>query len=150
MPLTDEFIKERHAEWLQEAGPNPDFEKISVINEKLRALYVLQTTAGTMSPQKAMSLYMVRTDVANEILPLYSVEAEEAPRVRRSDRNQAMLDWCAQNVGVEIATKDFAELHGISYPTALKFITDRPDVFWKVGRGTYEVRDPKADRENKV
>jgi hypothetical protein len=38
------------------------------------------------------------------------------------------------------------EVSGLSAPTVRKFIGDRVDLFRKLKRGVWEVRDPKADR----
>lgn len=147
MKITDEIIKQRHSEWLKETDLG-NYEELSVLNEKLRALYVLQTTDGSMKPAAALSLYMVRQEIAKEILAEFGAEfIEEKNLPSRREKYSSIQEWCSNNVHAHVTTKQLAEIGNISYPTALKYISDRPDVFWKVGRGTYEVRNPSEDRK---
>lgn len=146
--LSDDFIKQQYKSWWQEVGKNPSYEDISYLGEKLRALYVLQVTEGNLKPAAAMNTYMVRPDVAKEILAEFAgVELEVSCKTKRTDKYSAIQAWCKENVFAQVSAKEVAELGDISYPTALKYITDHPDVFWKISRGTYEVRDPVEDRK---
>lgn len=146
--LSDDFIKQQYKSWWQEVGENPSPEDISYLGEKLRALYVLQVTEGNLKPAAAMSTYMVRPDIAKEILAEFAgVELEVNCKTKRTDKYSAIQAWCKENVFAQVSAKEVAELGDISYPTALKYITDHPDVFWKISRGTYEVRDPVEDRK---
>jgi hypothetical protein len=146
--LSDEFIKQQYKSWWREVGENPSPEDISYLGEKLRALYVLQVAEGNLKPAAAMSTYMVRPDVAKEILAEFAgVELEVNCKTKRTDKYSAIQAWCKENVLAQVSAKEVAEIGDISYPTALKYITDHPDVFWKISRGTYEVRDPVEDRK---
>lgn len=146
--LSDDFIKQQYKSWWQEVGENPSPEDISYLGEKLRALYVLQVTEGNLKPAAAMNTYMVRPDIAKEILAEFAgVELEVNCKTKRTDKYSAIQAWCKENVFAQVSAKEVAELGDISYPTALKYITDHPDVFWKISRGTYEVRDPVEDRK---
>lgn len=151
MFLTDEYIRQRYREWLGDVDSLVGEERSQRLNwaqEKQRALWVLQATDGKMSAAKAMSLYMIRQDIAKEILAEFDTGQNGEPAARpRKEKYSTLNSWCRENVGAQITTKELAELGEISYPTALKYIADRPDVFWKVARGTYEVRDPAADRK---
>lgn len=73
-----------------------------------------------------------------------------APRssdyLTRKDQYEIILDWCKRNVFEEVTVDSLAELSGLSAPTVRKFIGDRLDVFRKLRRGVWEVRDAKADR----
>lgn len=64
----------------------------------------------------------------------------------RKDQYTIILDWCKRNVFEEVTVDSLVELSGLSAPTVRKFIGDRLDVFRKLRRGVWEVRDPKADR----
>jgi len=57
-----------------------------------------------------------------------------------------ILDWCKRNVFEEVTVEALVELSKLSEPTVRKFIGERTDVFRKLRRGVWEVRDPKADR----
>jgi hypothetical protein len=147
--LTDEFIRKERASWIKELGENFSFEELTYVNEKLRAMFVLQTTHGNMRPPAAMSLYMVRDDVAKEILEKYvGIDTEFETKAKRSDKYSAIQAWCKENVLAQVSTKEIADIGEISYQTALKYISDHPDMFWKISRGVYEVRDPVEDRKN--
>lgn len=151
MFLTDDYIRKRYSEWLGDIDSmvgEERSERLSWAQEKLRALWVLQATEGKMSASKALSLYMVRKDVAKDILAEFDSGDDEGQALRpRKEKYSALNSWCKENIGYQVTTKELAEIGEISYPTALKYITDRPDIFWKVARGTYEVRDPAADRK---
>lgn len=66
--------------------------------------------------------------------------------VKREDKYQSIIDWTQEHLFEEVTPQDIMEVGNISYPTALKFIGDRPDIFRKIKRGVYELRDPIADR----
>lgn len=150
MFLTDEYIRQCYKEWLGDIDSLVGEERskrIAEASERQRALWVVQATQGKMPLSKAMSLYMVRQDVAKEILEKYDVDDSGNASRPRKEKYSAIKEWCNENVGVQTTAKQIAEIGEISYPTALKYISDHPDVFWKVVRGVYEVRDPAADRK---
>jgi hypothetical protein len=151
MFLTDEYIRQRYRAWLGEIDQLVAEERDKRIHdagEKMRALWVLQSTDGKMSAAKAMSLYMVRPDIAKEILAEFDkLDDGDNNQKKRRDKYSAIQEWCLENVGVQVGAKQLAEIGEISYPTALKYISDHPDIFWRVVRGVYEVRDPAADRK---
>lgn len=66
--------------------------------------------------------------------------------VKREDKYQYIIDWTQEHLYEQVTPQDIMDIGGISYPTALKFIGDHPDIFRKVKRGLYELRDPLADR----
>lgn len=153
MKLTDAFIeREWESWWAEHPEENPSADVIATVNEKLRALHILKSTSGNMRPEAAMSLYMVRPDVASFVLAKYcdaapAIENNKKPQ-KRSDKYAAVYAWAENNVGSHATPKQVAEIASVSYPTALKIVATRPDVFRKVGHGVYEIRDPKKDREN--
>lgn len=67
--------------------------------------------------------------------------------LERENKHQTIINWCAKNLFAETTVADLANLSGLSEVSVRKLIKDRPDLFRKVGYGTYEVRNPKADRE---
>jgi hypothetical protein len=66
--------------------------------------------------------------------------------VKRVEKYQSIIDWTQEHLFEQVTPQQIMEVGDISYPTALKFIGDRPDIFRKMKRGLYELRDPKADR----
>lgn len=151
MKLTDEYIKRRHGEWIDgidNLDPTVREQLISDANEKLRALYVLQSTDGKMPAAKALTLYMVRPEIAKEILADHGSESgNETGSPSRREKYLAIESWCRENIGAVTTPREVSDVGNISYPTALKYIADHPDIFWKAGHGKYEVRDPIADRK---
>ena len=65
---------------------------------------------------------------------------------KRADKYEAIYAWASERVFEHISPKQIMEVGNISYPTALKLIENRPDIFKKVKNGVYEIRDPKEDR----
>jgi hypothetical protein len=148
MLLTIDLIHKQYREWIDELGENYSPEELSHVSEKLRALYVLKTTEGQMRPATAFSLYMIRQEAAKEILEMYSFnETDIQPKSKRVNKQSSIISWCKEHVHEQVTPKQISEIGEISYPTALKYINDRPDLFWKVARGVYEVRDPAEDRK---
>lgn len=112
-------------------------------SEVLRAKWIIfsnkeQNWAHTLSK------YLVASSV---IHALTGENVIPEKRERRSDKYQKLIDWCKENHLVQITPNDLAEVGGISYPTALKFINDRPDLLVKIKRGIYECRDPEIVRK---
>ena len=69
-------------------------------------------------------------------------------KVPRGEKYQNIVDWTQEHLYEEVTPQTIMDVGGISYPTALKFIADHPDIFRKIKRGIYELRDPVADRES--
>ncbi len=67
--------------------------------------------------------------------------------VKRVEKYQTIIDWTQEHLFEHITPQQVMDIGNISYPTALKFIGDRPDIFRKMKRGLYELRDPQADRK---
>lgn len=87
----------------------------------------------------------VRKAVPYPVIEAMIHETDKVP-VKRSDKYQSIIDWTQEHLYEEVTPQTIMDIGGISYPTALKFISDRPDIFRKVKRGVYELRDPQADR----
>lgn len=102
-------------------------------------------TNPSWSVKELVSYYSIDQRVAAEIFGVDQVEPEK--KVKRSDKYDAIFSWCQDNVFAQVSPNEIAELGEISYPTALKLVNDRPDIFRKIKRGLFEIRDPKADRE---
>jgi hypothetical protein len=68
-------------------------------------------------------------------------------RHKRKDKYETVKQWCLDNHLVQTTVQKIAEIGEFSYPTALKFINDRPDLFYKIKRNLYEVRNPSIVKE---
>lgn len=148
--LTSEQIKAEytgsHNELMEKYGDPTNIPRDDkfLIGERMRARYCVQTNPS-WTPEQIVSYYSIDRRVAQE---LFGVDKEAvAKKQKRVDKYDAIKEWCAENVFAEVTPVQLAEIGEISYQTALKYIDNNPHTFRKVGRGKYEVRDPKADRE---
>lgn len=116
-----------------------------IISERLRAAYCLATAGDIRNPVEVMKYYSVDRKVWDFFID--EIPEDMNKRVKRADKYQSILDWAKDKLFEQITPQDVMEVGEISYPTALKFIGDNPQVFRKMKRGLYEIRDPKADRE---
>ena len=73
---------------------------------------------------------------------------EFAPKKRKDAYKVAILAWAAENVGAIVTASALAAQCDTTSSSVRGFINERPDMFWAAKKkGSYEVRDPKADRE---
>ena len=78
----------------------------------------------------------VRVQVPIADLARWLAEAHQSPST--VTRNQ---------IFEEVTLADLERVSGLSVASVRKFIGERPDLFRRLRRGVWEVRDPKADRE---
>lgn len=93
---------------------------------------------------------------AQELSAYYSIDRrvsalvfgilDEHKKVKRINTREAAMVWAGSNLFAEVTGRLLATEIGVSVPTAVKIIGSRPDVFRKLGRGRWEVRDATADR----
>lgn len=148
--LTSQQIKEEfvadHNELIEEYGDATSIPKEErfFLNERVRARYCVATNP-TWTPEQIVSYYSIDRRVAEQ---LFGVDKETvSKKPRRADKYDAIKKWCEENVYAEVTPHELAEVGELSYQTMLKYIADNPQTFRKVGRGKYEIRDAKADRE---
>lgn len=94
----------------------------------------------------------VPSNIREQVDPRWLAEqlasAHRSPdTIRREDQYGDILRWCKQNLFEEVTLQHLQDLSGLSAPTVRKFIESRIDLFRKLRRGVWEVRDPQADRE---
>lgn len=111
--------------------------------ERHRAGVILSMNEGA-DTVKTLRFYGVTSTVIAEYASEEAVVGER--RVKRADKYQAVIDWCHDHPYEQVSANQVAEIGGVSYPTALKFIGDRVDLFRKIKRGVYEVRNVKEER----
>lgn len=97
------------------------------------------------SDQQIITYYSIDRDVAAEVFE--GVQVEPPRRQRRTDYRRLIERWCAERLFEEVGVAQVAEAGCVSVATARKLIEDRPDLFRRVARSKWEVRDPKADRQ---
>ena len=91
--------------------------------------------------------YQTRHQVPNKVIGELLATAHRSPdSVTRADLYGDLKVWCASNVYAEVTVPMLATVSGLSKPSVRKFIDDHGDMFKKVEKRIWEVRDPKADR----
>lgn len=109
-----------------------------------------------INPNEDWGKSLRRNAVARSIIEeLTGQEVVIEKKERRTDKYQKLIEWCKENHLRQFTAQDLCEVADISYPTALKFTKDRPDLVHKIKKGLYEARDPEImrkeekDRQNK-
>ena len=118
-------------------------EETHLLAERMRAEHVV-AIHGKADPQILRGYSIPATIVEDLCGALPDVQ----PR-RRSFRlrKEAVERWCVEHAGTTVTPTVLAEVGEFSEGTARTFINDRPDLFSKVKRGHYLVRDPEAERQ---
>lgn len=122
--------------------PRPEWYAAS---EKLRASYALHA-----NPDSPVVQVLKHYSVDQSVWTNFADDADIAPAQRkmtRAEKVAAVIDWAAENLGETVSLEKIMEDNSVAYSMAKKITEDRPDVFRKVKRGHFEIRDPKADRE---
>jgi len=91
--------------------------------------------------------YQTRQQVSTRKIGELLATAHRSPdSVTRADLYGDLKAWCANNVFAEVTVPMLATVSGLSKPSVRKFIDDHGDMFKKVEKRSWEVRDPKSDR----
>jgi hypothetical protein len=91
--------------------------------------------------------YQTRQQVPTKVIGELLATAHRSPdSVTRADLYGELKAWCANNIFAEVTIPMLATISGLSKPSVKKFIDDHGDMFKKVEKRTWEVRDPKSDR----
>lgn len=109
-------------------------------SETARARFILHT-----HPDADVQL-LRQYGVPNILIERFVGDSALERKSRRADKYKAMLAWCQQNVDVQVTPDELADIGDVSRTTALKFMQDRVDLFRKIKRGLYEVRDRDQER----
>ena len=110
--------------------------------ETERANYCREANPG-MTNQELSAYYSIDRSVSALVFGII----DQPKKTKRANPQQAAMLWAGNNLFAEISSKQLAEAIGASLPTALKIMDSRPDVFRKLGRAKWEVRDATADRQ---
>jgi hypothetical protein len=140
----DKRFKDRFAALAAKHGspsaiPN---DELHALNERMRAENVI-LIHGKADPG-ILRNYSIPLSIIEEYCGV--APAIEAKRTYRQ-RKQAVEQWCRDNSGSTVTPTVIAEIGDFSEATARTFINERPDLFTKVKRGYYLVRDPQAERK---
>jgi hypothetical protein len=97
-----------------------------------------------MTIKELVAYYAIDRKVAQE---LWGDDATPEVKARKVKPADALMTYARTNLFAHITSKQVCEIADCSLPTALRLLDARPDVFRKIKRGTWEVRDPQADRQ---
>lgn len=114
-------------------------------SEKLRAAYSIHANPGVPVAQ-----VLKQYAIDHRVWPYFtddSTDSKPYKRLSRAEKLDSVIKWAAGNVGKQITLQALIEQSDVAYSMAKKIVDDRPDVFRKVKRGLFEIRDPKADRQ---
>lgn len=118
-------------------------DKQMFVSEVYRAKHAcLAAGSNTLDP-----VVMRQYSIINSVIEHLCGSIPEIERqVKYADRRKMMETWCTENIDAIITPADLAEVGGVSYATAIKFINERVDLFRKVERGRYIVRNLRAEQ----
>jgi hypothetical protein len=114
-------------------------------SEKLRAAYCIDTNPDVPVAQ-VFKTYSIDSRVWGHFVE-NADDMKLERKLTRADKQAKVLEWASKNVGAKIELTKLMEVGDIAYSMAKKITENRPDVFWKIKRGQFEVRDPEADRK---
>jgi hypothetical protein len=143
----DEY-KRAYEDLLEEYGnaTNVPSHRQQYISEILRAKYILARFPDE-EPTQLLSKYLVVPSIASKFAGARASDGHiKKGKSKRENKHQAIINWCKENVGTETTVYQIAEVGEVSYPTANNFIKNRPDLFTKMKKGSYIVRDPETER----
>jgi hypothetical protein len=91
--------------------------------------------------------YQTRQQVSTKVIgELLATAHRSHESVTRADLYGDLKDWCANNIFAEVTVPMLVTISGLSKPSVRKFIDDHGDMFKKLEKRSWEVRDPKSDR----
>lgn len=143
--MDESTYKHNYATLIMQYGGATYIPKDAVwaLQEQLRAHYIL-TANPDGNAATTLRQYGVPIGIIEKVLG--EAPTEHQRRQKRSDKYQTIIDWCLEHPLEQTSAEALAQIGDVSYPTALKFINDRIDLFRKIKRGVYEVRDVKTER----
>jgi hypothetical protein len=116
-----------------------------LVSERLRAAYCINA-----NPELPVAQIFKTYSVDQRVWHHFVDDAADMKierRMTRAEKVAGVVKWTEDHVGEQVTLEKLMEIGDIAYSMAKKIVDDRPDIFWKVKRGIFEVRDPKADRE---
>lgn len=139
----DQKFKAAYAAALRTHGSHAAIpkEEQQLMGERLRADYIVERYG--LDPE-----VLAQHSVAGRIIEeLCGQIPTKERKVRMVDKRKMVQDWITDNPGVTVTPQTIAEIGDFSYSTAMAYINERVDVFVKVKRGFYLVRDVDAERQ---
>lgn len=119
-------------------------EERYLIMERHRAGEVLRKYEGSVNPN-VLREYGIPGTIVKEICG--DADWQVVKKTKRAQKRQKVEKWCSEHAGTTVTPQTISEIAEFSYSTALSYIAERPDLFTKVKRGYYLIRDPHAERQ---
>jgi predicted transcriptional regulator of viral defense system len=140
----DREFKDAYSSALKKHGSHQLIPKdeLLLMGERHRAECVFITTSERSA--SALRGYSIANRVIEELCGSGAIEPER--KVRNVDKRKAVRQWMTESVGSVVTVNDVAEAGQFSEATARKFMNEHITYFLRVSKGSYEVRDPEADR----
>lgn len=148
MNLTSEAVdaefKENMAELYEKYGKEQvPKDELLFVSEIYRAKHACLAAGLNQLDASAMRHYSIMGRVVEHLCGSVS---EVERHLKYADRRRIMINWCSENIDAIITPAELAEVGGVSYATAIKFINERVDLFGKVERGRYIVRNLREEK----
>lgn len=121
-------------------------DEVFLVGEEARFHYCV-ATQPTWTLTEVIRHYSIDKRVAALFIGEDKATAAPERKQKRSEKYSAIFDYVDEHIFEQVTPNQIAEIGGVSYPTALKVIESRPDIFRKIKRGLYELRDAQADRK---
>jgi hypothetical protein len=119
-------------------------EERYIAGEKLRAAYSINA-----QPELPYAAVFKQYAIDYRVWPNFIDDPVDVnqKKVKRSDKYAAALVWASENVGAEVTLEKIGEAGDMSVTMAKKLAESQPNVFRKLKRSLWQIRDPKVDRE---
>ena len=113
-----------------------------------RAILCRQTSPH-MTVKELAAYYNIERTVIHEVFGTQEGASDTSRHTqkRRGNRTEQAVKWAQNHVGQNVTPDSLADVLDCSSATARRVMDTRPDVFRKIRWGTWEIRDPHADRK---
>ena len=121
-------------------------EQMRLASEELRFHYCV-ASQPEWTLEQVIRHYSIDKRVAISYVGEEAVEATPERKSKRGEKYASIFSYVNEHIFEQVTPVQISQVGSISYQTALKVIESRPDVFRKIKRGLYELRDAQEDRK---
>lgn len=116
-----------------------------LLSERLRGHHVVEKAlANNENVLKELKNHSVFPEIIGEIIGEEVIVEEAKPRPKNA--KSAAEAWVKENAGKTVSSNEICDATGLSYQQVNKWIKDRPDLFSKLQKGKYLLRNPDKER----
>lgn len=136
--------KEAYAEATRKYGRFIPPEVERAMSDMLRAQFasLIEPKAGT-----SFAEHMRQYGLTEETLKMFQIDPNAEHKARNKDKEKTLRSWCVENAGRQVTVEELAEISEFSVSKCRKFIDDNPNLFTKIKRGIWEIRDEAEERK---